>query len=538
MSSMTLNADDVIGSGENAYAILEEVGRGAAGVVYKARPVTRPDDRVALKLIEGLGNLDAQLMEPEILSRLRHPNIIHLFDYFLAFGKLALVMEFVAGQDLNTFFKSRSCLSSTEVRAFLTQMASALALAHGQGIVHRDIKPNNILVTEERGQRRYVLADFGISRQAEGIQFTRQLVGSYYFMAPEQLRGRADAQSDLWSLGVVGYWLLTGRLPFEGRTLQELSEQVSLMSPTAPRVLNREVDPDLEVVILELLQKDPIRRIGSATALLERLAVQPASQFFADPLRPVVSPSWEMRLEQAIRYRKRLFWIFLVLWMVPELILAPALVTWGAYKIYLHQARLPGRQHPVVGLSILAAGWICLFLTGFAQGLAILWLNRSGILSLTAARALFSLEYYGNFALSIVAAFVMAYNYARWQLLEREQFLLNSLRVNSPDCLALIDTLRAYLIRNPEELFVRQRLTELLSFTNRPRDAIVEAKLALFIDPYNFAISLLLGESYFQVGLLGEAIAVCDGYLAVSPQSFEFGDLRRRCLEARQKGSL
>src|SRR5262245_34262174 len=101
MSNVALSEEEVIGSGESAYVILSELGHGASGVVYKARPVGWPDELVALKLNEGVGNLDAQLIEPEILSRLNHPNVIRLIDFFLVFGKLAVVMEFIDGPDLN-----------------------------------------------------------------------------------------------------------------------------------------------------------------------------------------------------------------------------------------------------------------------------------------------------------------------------------------------------------------------------------------------------------------------------------------------------
>src|SRR5262249_47355317 len=158
--------------------------------------------------------LDTQLIEPEILSRLTHPNIIHLVDYFIVGGKLVVAMEYVDGADLNGVVNSRDRFSSAEVRDFLSQMAGALACSHAQGVIHRDIKPGNILVAKDGEKTRFILADFGISRQVEGIQVKKQLAGSYRFMAPEQIRGRATPQSDLWSLGVVAYLLLTHKLPF------------------------------------------------------------------------------------------------------------------------------------------------------------------------------------------------------------------------------------------------------------------------------------------------------------------------------------
>ena len=356
MSSVSLNVDEVIGSGENAYVILGELGRGASGVVYKARPVGRPDELVALKLIEGIGNLDTQLVEPEILSRLNHPNIIRLVDYFLVSGKLALAMEYVDGPDLNGWAESHGRLSSAEVRDFLTQMAQALVCAHAQGVIHRDIKPGNIMVAKDGGKPRYILADFGISRQVEGIQVKKQLAGSYRFMAPEQIRGRATPQSDLWSLGVVAYWLLTGNLPFNATSLRELSDQIALMSPPAPSEVVGDVDGDLETIVLELLQKDPLRRIDSATTLLGRLNEQPLPTAEIKAAAANGVPSWEVKLSRAVTRRKMFFWIFLILWMVPGLVIGPALISLGVYNIYLQQARLRGAGRAALGLLLIVLG--------------------------------------------------------------------------------------------------------------------------------------------------------------------------------------
>ena len=361
MSNMSLNVDAVIGSGENAYVILGELGRGASGVVYKARPVGRPDELVALKLIEGVGNLDTQLVEPEILSGLSHPNIIRLVDYFLVSGKLALAMQYVNGPDLNGWLESHGRLSSTEVRDFLTQMAQALACAHAQGVIHRDIKPGNIMVAKDGNKPRYILADFGVSRQVEGIQVKKQLAGSYRFMAPEQIRGRATPQSDLWSLGVVAYWLLTGNFPFNASSLHELSDQIALMSPPAPSEVVGNVDGNLETVVLELLQKDPLQRIDSATTLLGRLKEQPLPSAEIKAIVTDGVPSWEAKLSGDVRQRKVWFWFSLILWMVPELVIGPALISLGVYNLYLQQARLRGAGRAVLGLFLIVVGFLVTF---------------------------------------------------------------------------------------------------------------------------------------------------------------------------------
>ena len=356
MSSVTLSADEVIGSGESAYVILGELGRGASGVVYKARPVGQPDKLVALKLIEGFENLDTQLIEPEILSRLRHPNIIRLVDYFLVSGKLAVAMEYIDGPDLNGWARVPRPALLRRGPGLSDPDGPSPRLRTAQGVIHRDIKPGNIMVTKDAGKPRYILADFGVSRQVEGIQVKKQLAGSYRFMAPEQIRGRAISQSDLWSLGVVAYWLLTGMIPFNASTLRELSDQISLMTPPAPGTIVPDLDGELETIVLELIQKDPLRRIQSAEALLERLSEQPEPAAEAEATAARGIPPWEVKINRAIRRRKILFWTFLVLWMVPELVVGPALISLGAYNVYLHQARLRGAGRTVLGLLLIALG--------------------------------------------------------------------------------------------------------------------------------------------------------------------------------------
>jgi Protein kinase domain len=529
MSSVTLGADKVIGTGESAYVILAELGRGASGVVYKAKPVGRSNDLVALKLIEGFGNLDNQLIEPEILSRLVHPNVIRLVDYFIVGGKLAVAMEYVDGTDLHGFVGSHGRFSSAEVRDFLIQMAGALVCSHAQGVVHRDIKPGNILVAKDGEKTRFILADFGISRQVEGIQVRKQLAGSYRFMAPEQIRGRATPQSDLWSLGVVAYLLLTGKLPFNGDTLAELSDQISLMSPPAPGAVVGGVEGDLETVVLELLQKDPLRRIDSATTLLSRLKEQPGTQAKAPVAEAGGLSPWEAKLVGAISRRKALFWMFLVLWMLPELVVGPAIVSLGVYCIFLQQTRRRGTGFAALGLLLIGSGFV---VTVAMEAIKLVALTMVLKGRSTTTEDFNRAGAYNQIVISwltFFASLFMAYNLAKWRLLERDRFFLRSLRTKGSDEEIVIGILRDYLERNPEELFVRQRLAELHSYAGRFKDAVVESKLVLSADPYNFTSSLVLAASYARLGLRREAVAICDSYLTVSPQSFEFVELRQQC---------
>jgi serine/threonine-protein kinase len=420
MSNFILNVDEVIGSNESAYVIEGELGRGASGIVYKARSVGRPDELVALKLIEGFMNLDTQLVEPEILSRLKHPNIVRLVDYFLDSGKLAIAMEYINGPNLDGWSESHGRHSSAEVRDFLRQMAESLACAHAQGVIHRDIKPGNILVAKDKDNVRYVLADFGVSRKVEGIQVSKQLAGSYRFMAPEQIRGRATPQSDLWSLGVVAYWLLTDRFPFNGSTIRELSDQIAVMSPAALGTMVQDVDADLETIILKLLQKDPIRRIDSAASLQGLLTEYAPSKPLRASDRGAAVPPWEAKIDRAIARRKVLFWIFLILWMIHGLFFGPALVALGVYNVYLHQARLRGVGHMILGLFLIPLGLLTNWVTGIIKLIVLASVLIGPRVTSVDIQTISSINLAVVWCTGIITSLLWAYNCAKWRLLKRE----------------------------------------------------------------------------------------------------------------------
>ena len=252
------------------YILERELGRGAFGVVYRAHRQGQPNAPVALKIVTGRGNTDRMLLEPAVLSRLDHPCIVRLEDYFLSGDDLVLALEFIDGKDLKTLLDEGETFSQADIRDLLLQMGSALAAAHAENVVHRDIKHANILVARlPEGRYRFVLTDFGIGQMSEGIQLEKSTGGTYLFMAPEQLRGRPGPQSDLWALGVVAYRLLTGRMPFPGPTIKELTSQVLYGAAVPPSQVCREsVDPQLEKVVLHLLDRSLQERTASAEQLL------------------------------------------------------------------------------------------------------------------------------------------------------------------------------------------------------------------------------------------------------------------------------
>jgi predicted Ser/Thr protein kinase len=260
------------------YSIERLLGRGGMGVVYLAREV-RLDRPVALKLLPPV--LAAQplprerfLREARLAAKLSHPNIIpiHAVDEVGEFVFIA--MAYVDGETLTERVGRRGPLTPSDAARVLREVAWALAYAHGQGVIHRDIKPDNIML--EAGTNRALVADFGIAAQVSGAAGLDggEVIGTPEFMSPEQALGESvDAKSDLYALGMVGYFALTGRLPFEGAKPREVlakqvTEQVRPVAEVvdgAPRRLGSAID--------RCLAKDRDERPESAAALAEQLGL-------------------------------------------------------------------------------------------------------------------------------------------------------------------------------------------------------------------------------------------------------------------------
>ena len=446
------------------------LGRGAHGVVYRAHHRNHPHVPIALKVIESRGSLDKLLLEPAILAQLDHPGIIHLRDYFLDQDRVVLALEYIDGMDLQTYVEQCRRLPPAEVRDFLGQLASALDYAHQHQILHRDIKPSNILVQNQDGRVRFVLVDFGVSRIAGGIQLQRRVGGTFHFMAPEQLRGRAAKQSDLWGLGVAAYLLLSGELPFGGSTLGEVTRNVIYKEPRSPSQLAGVSDPGLDAIIFRLLEKQVERRTDSARELLDDLGI--STQLARGRSAPAVSStdrgadrsSWEIAAERSVGRSGMLATLFLTL---------------------------------------------CV-------------LNRIG-------EVIFLPVFLVPMLLLLIAAPLITHQYLKGKHLEREILLWRFFRAESGHSTLVLATLRSYLDSHPYDLVVYQRYVQALLDTGDARQAAAEARIMLNIDPHNMAGSLLLAHSYFELGLYQLATRVCDNYLAVSGYCFEFTDLKERC---------
>ncbi|MFZ3201462.1 MAG: serine/threonine-protein kinase [Candidatus Acidiferrales bacterium] len=264
------------------YEILAELGRGAMGTVYRAKDPAM-DRVVALKTIisvvlaseQGSEFRERFYREARAAGALAHPGIVPVFDVGEHEGMPYLVMEFVTGRTLADTAKQGERLSLDRVCEIGQKIAEALGYAHQHGVVHRDIKPANILLTsrETYGIERPKITDFGVAKLAEGqTTLTGQMVGTPAFMPPEQFTGAPiDRRADIFSLGVVLYWLTTGEQPFPGESMTAVSYKVVHTDPVPPRKLNPSVPAKLDSVILKCLAKSPDERYQTGEELAREL---------------------------------------------------------------------------------------------------------------------------------------------------------------------------------------------------------------------------------------------------------------------------
>ncbi len=259
------------------YELCEELGRGGMGVVYKARQLSLRRT-VAVKMIHGRFAAEPSAVqrfraEAEAAAKLQHANIVQVYEVGQYEGQPFFSMQYVEGQSLSQLLKQVS-LSPKRAARYVEQISRAVAHAHEHGVLHRDLKPSNVLI-DARDQPRVM--DFGLAKQLESdaqITVSGQLLGTPPYMSPEQAgarRSEIGPASDVYSLGVVLYELLTGQPPFRGANAWETLRLVRESDPRLPRTLNPQIPRDLEMICLKCLEKDPRDRYPSATALAEDL---------------------------------------------------------------------------------------------------------------------------------------------------------------------------------------------------------------------------------------------------------------------------
>jgi serine/threonine protein kinase len=298
---LPLSSSDPIGGGRfvpgqivaERYRIVALAGRGGMGEVYRAEDL-RLGQIVAIKFLPDAVSKDASALarfhsEVRIARQVSHPNVCRMFDIGDAEGITFLTMEYVDGEDLSSLVRRIGRLSPDKATEIARQTCAGLAAAHERGVIHRDLKPANVML-DSAGRIR--ITDFGLAGIAATIQGAEVRAGTPAYMAPEQLAGKeVTVRSDLYSLGLVLYEILTGKRAFEAATLPELMRLREESAPSKPSSVVRDLDPLLQRVILRCLEKDPALRPVSA---LQVAAALPGGDPLAAALAAGETPSPQM----------------------------------------------------------------------------------------------------------------------------------------------------------------------------------------------------------------------------------------------------
>ncbi|MGZ7066082.1 MAG: protein kinase domain-containing protein, partial [Candidatus Aminicenantales bacterium] len=286
------------------YQIVEELGGGGMGKVYRALD-TKVGEEIAVKIIKPEIAADKTTVERfknelKIARKIVHKSVGRVYDLNEDKGTFYITMEYVRGEDLKAFIRSSGQMAVGTSLRVARQVAEGLAEAHKLGIIHRDLKPSNIMIDRDGNAR---IMDFGIARLvgARGMTGGNVMIGTPEYMSPEQVEGKeADPGTDLYSLGIVLFEMLTGRLPFEGETPLSVAVKQKSEPPPDPRKLNPQIPEDLGRIVLKCLEKAKDKRYRSAEEVLGDLArVEQSLPTTAHPLpvrKPLTSKEITVRL--------------------------------------------------------------------------------------------------------------------------------------------------------------------------------------------------------------------------------------------------
>ena len=259
---------------DNRYEILEVIGTGGMAVVYKAR-CHKLNRLVAIKILKDDFLQDEEFRrrfyaESQAIAMLSHPNIVSVYDVSASADVDFIVMELIDGITLKQYMEKKGVLNWKETLHFAIQIAKALEHAHSRGIVHRDIKPHNVMVLKNGSVK---VADFGIARMmSEGNTLTKEALGSVHYISPEQAKGgRVDNRSDIYSLGAVLYEMISGRPPYDGDSPVAVAIQHINGGAVMPSLLNPNIPGGLEQIIMKAMAQDADNRYTTATAMLNDL---------------------------------------------------------------------------------------------------------------------------------------------------------------------------------------------------------------------------------------------------------------------------
>ena len=267
---------------DGRYEILEVIGTGGMAVVYKAR-CHRLNRLVAIKILKDDYLQDEEFRqrfhdEGQAVAMLSHPNIVSVYDVSSSSEADFIVMELIDGITLKQYMEKKGVLNWKETLHFAMQIAKALEHAHGRGIVHRDIKPHNVMVLKNGSVK---VADFGIARvMSKSNTLTKEALGSVHYISPEQAKGgRVDNRSDIYSLGIVMYEMIAGRVPYDGESPVSVAIQHINGGAAKPSVFNPNIPTGLEQIILKSMALAPAERYATATAMLYEM-----DEFRKDPM--------------------------------------------------------------------------------------------------------------------------------------------------------------------------------------------------------------------------------------------------------------
>ena len=255
------------------YEIIDEIGRGGMAVVYRIMDHTL-HKQAALKMIKDSlqqdeGYLKKFIREAQAAAKLSHPNIVDVYDVDQDRGHWFIVMELIEGMTLKQYIQKKGRLSSTECVGISMQAADALYTAHRAGIIHRDIKPDNIIITTNGNVK---ISDFGIARMQSSDTMTVDACGSVYYSSPEQVRGGySDQRTDIYSLGVTMYEMCTGKLPFVGNSVVEIAMHHMEGNVIAPKDMYGDISNRLNLIILKAMNRRMDDRYQSMGELLQDL---------------------------------------------------------------------------------------------------------------------------------------------------------------------------------------------------------------------------------------------------------------------------
>jgi len=266
--------------GLGRYEILEQIGRGAMGIVYKGRdPVL--NRLTAIKTIRFSDEFDDDKVdiikghfyrEAEVVAKLSHPNIVTIYDVGEDLDLTFLAMEYLQGESLEKYVHKDQLLTVKQCLDIIGQACDALEYAHQHDIIHRDIKPANIMLL---GDGSIKVTDFGIARATTSTKTRTGIIkGTPYYMSPEQTKGNElSGRSDVFSLGIVFYQLLTGRFPFDGENMAAIMYQITSVNPTPPTEYNSNISKPILTVLNRALEKDIAKRYARAREMGKHIAM-------------------------------------------------------------------------------------------------------------------------------------------------------------------------------------------------------------------------------------------------------------------------